>query len=73
MYAQPEATRRLLTTFYRSGKADASLFRHRPVNFNPGWMSFPFIAKTLLATAIVLVGAGALLLTWVFRRKRKAA
>ena len=68
---QPDATQRLLTTFYRTGRADASGFHYRPVNFDPGWMSFPLIAKALLGAALLIAGAAAGLLVWLFRRRRK--
>ena len=54
---QPAATRRLLTAFYDTGRVDASLYRHRPVNFDPGWMSFPLLAKALAGMALLLVAA----------------
>jgi pimeloyl-ACP methyl ester carboxylesterase len=34
-WGEPEATRRLLTTFYRTGQVDSSLFTYRPVKFGP--------------------------------------
>lgn len=55
IYQQPEATRRLLTTFFDSGRADASLFRYHPVNFDPGWMRLPLIAKALVALSLLAV------------------
>lgn len=69
MYAQPEATRHLLTTFYDSGRVDASWYKHRPVNFNPGWKSFPLIAKSLMAVALLVAVALSWLAFWLFRRK----
>jgi pimeloyl-ACP methyl ester carboxylesterase len=73
MNFQPDATHHLLTTFYRTGRVDASGFQHRPVNFDPGWMSFPFIAKALAASALLVVGAATCLLAWLFRRRRMAS
>jgi pimeloyl-ACP methyl ester carboxylesterase len=70
---QPEATHRLLATFYKTGRVDASWFQHRPVNFDPGWMSFPFIAKALVASALLVVGTVTGLLVWLFRRRRKTS
>ena len=69
---QPEATRRLLTTFYRTARVDTSGFHYRPVNFNPGWMTFPLIAKALLGAALLIAGVATGLLVWLFRRRRKA-
>jgi hypothetical protein len=73
MYYQPEATHRLLATFYRTGRVDASWYQHRQVNFDPGWMSFPFIAKALVAVALLIIVTMISLLTWVFRRRRKTS
>jgi pimeloyl-ACP methyl ester carboxylesterase len=69
LYYQPEATRRLLTAFYDTGRVDASLYRHRPVNFNPGWMSFPLIAKALAGAVLVLTAAILWLAVWLIRRR----
>jgi len=64
---QPAATERLLTSFYDTGVADASLFTYAPMDFHVG-LGFPLLAK-LLAGAVVLliafVGAG---MIWVLRR-----
>jgi pimeloyl-ACP methyl ester carboxylesterase len=73
MNYQPEAMRHLLTTFYRTGKVDGARFTYRPVNFDPGWKSFPFLAKALLGAALLIAGAATGLLVWLFRRRRKGA
>jgi hypothetical protein len=69
MYAQPEATRHLLTAFYNSGRVDASWYKHRPVNFNPGWKSFPLIAKGLVAAVLLVAAALGRLAFRLFRRR----
>ena len=69
---QPEATHRLLATFYRTGRVDASSFRYRPVNFDPGWMRFPLIAKALLGAVLLIAGVATGLMVWLFRRGRRA-
>jgi hypothetical protein len=51
---QPEARQRLLTSFYNTGKADASLYQILPMNFKPA-MRFPTLAKVLLVVSILLV------------------
>ena len=51
---QREARQRLLTSFYDTGKADASLYQYLPMNFKPA-MRFPVMAKILLAVSILLV------------------
>lgn len=58
---QPEATSHLLTTFYKTGDVDDSLFTYHPMNFEVGMMGFPTLAKVLLAAIIIiplLVAAG---------------
>lgn len=72
-YAQPKASRHLLARFFDTGAVDASAFRYRPVTFDPGWMSFPLIAKCLLAIVIAVLAGLALLVRWlIVRRLRKA-
>jgi len=70
---QPEATMRLLTTFYDTGVADDSLFTYQPMNFDVS-LGFPAIAKLVLA-AIVLIVVLVVALVWFIiarRRKRRA-
>ena len=51
---QPEARQRLLTSFYDTGTADASLYKYLPMDFKPA-MRFPLLAKVLVAVSILLV------------------
>ena len=51
---QPEATLRLLTSFYDTGIADDSLSRYTPMDFKVGF-GFPLLAKILLGTGVMLV------------------
>jgi pimeloyl-ACP methyl ester carboxylesterase len=51
---QPEARQRLLTSFYDTGAADASLYTLLPMNFKPS-MRFPVLAKVLVAVSVILV------------------
>jgi len=68
---QPEATRHLLTTFYETGEVDDSLYTYQPMNFDVGLMSFPLIAKVLVAV-IVLVPLLLVALVWfIVRRVRR--
>jgi pimeloyl-ACP methyl ester carboxylesterase len=53
---QPEATLRLLTTFYDTGVADDSLYQYAPMDFNVK-LGFPLLAKILLGTGVMLVMA----------------
>ena len=50
---QPEAARRLLTSFYDTGIADNSLYKYLPMDFKPS-LRLPLLAKVLLGVGIVL-------------------
>jgi predicted sugar kinase len=63
---QPEALRRLLTSFYDTGVADDSLFTYHPVDFHVG-LGYPEQAKLGLA-AIVLVFVIVVALVWFVAR-----
>lgn len=65
---QPEATIHLLTTFYDTGKVDASRYSYQPMDFNIGLMSFPFLAK-VLAVVIILVPFLLAALVWLVVRE----
>jgi len=51
---QPEASERLLTSFFDTGEADDSLFTYQPWEYNPG-LGFPAIAKIILAVGALIV------------------
>lgn len=51
---QPEATERLLISFYDTGVADDSLFTYEPMDFAVG-MGFPALAKIGLGAVVVLI------------------
>jgi len=51
---QPEATIHLLTTFYDSGEVDDSYYSYQPMDFNVGFMSFSFLAKTLVVIILLV-------------------
>ena len=59
---QPEASRRLLSSFYETGVGDDSLFTYQPWDFHVR-LGFPAMAKLIVA-AIALVVAGMLALLW---------
>jgi len=61
--SQPEASERLLTSFFDTGEADDSLFTYQPWEYNVG-LGFPAIAKIVLA-------AGALIVTFILIVVRK--
>ncbi|MGB8214430.1 MAG: alpha/beta hydrolase [Anaerolineales bacterium] len=50
---QPEARQRLLTSFYDTGMADASLYQYLPMNFKPA-MRFTVLAKILVGVIVLL-------------------
>jgi pimeloyl-ACP methyl ester carboxylesterase len=52
--SQPEASERLLTSFFDTGEADDSLFIDQPWEYSPG-LGFPAIAKIILAVGVLIV------------------
>jgi pimeloyl-ACP methyl ester carboxylesterase len=70
-YLQPEATRRLLTTFFLTGKVDDSLYEPNPVNFEPGW-GFPLIAKLAFGGAVLVIIITVILLRFAYRLLRRS-
>ena len=52
--SQPEATERLLTSFFDTGEADDSLFTDQPWKYNPG-LGFPALAKIILAVVVLII------------------
>ena len=53
---QPEATKRLLTSFYDTGVGDDSLYTYQPVDFSVGFLnSFPNLAKLIVAVPVLVV------------------
>lgn len=67
---QPEATRHLLTTFFKTGVVDASLYQPNPVNFRPRW-GMPLIAKLAVGGAILTLIVTLLLVWFSIRRLRR--
>jgi pimeloyl-ACP methyl ester carboxylesterase len=53
-HIQPEATLRLLTSFYDTGEADDSLYKYEPMNFKVS-LGFPVLAKIFLASSALLI------------------
>jgi pimeloyl-ACP methyl ester carboxylesterase len=60
--SQPEASERLLTSFFDTGTADDSLFIDQTWEYNPG-LGFPAIAKISVAVIVLF----ALLIGWAVR------
>jgi len=54
LWGQPEASEKLLSSFFDMGEADDSLFTYQPWVYNVG-LGFPVIAKTILAVGILIV------------------
>lgn len=69
---QPEASTRLLTSFFETGEVDDSLYTVQAIDFDVGTSTHPTIAKILLALLVVVAALAALLLLLmalhVFRR-----
>jgi pimeloyl-ACP methyl ester carboxylesterase len=70
LYLQRDATRHLLTTFFTTGKVDASLFEPNTVNFKPKW-GFPLIAKLLVAGVVLTLVIGIFLLRLFYKLVRR--
>jgi hypothetical protein len=67
---QPEAFERLITSYYDTGVADASLYVYQPVSFEPG-MRLTTVAKLLVAVIILAPALFILGAAFVVRRIRR--
>jgi pimeloyl-ACP methyl ester carboxylesterase len=67
---QPEAFERLVTSYYTSGNADASLYEYQPLSFTPK-VSMVTLAKIVLAVLVILPPLLIAVIVGVIRRKRK--
>jgi len=67
---QPAATEHLLVTYFNTGEVDDSRFTYQPMNYDVGMMSFPLLAKVLVALIILvpllLIGG-----VWLIVRRRQ--
>ena len=70
MTLQPEALERLITTYYDTGVADASLYVYQPLSFEPN-MSLTVMAKLLVAAMVVLPVLIIVIVTLMARRTRR--
>ena len=71
---QPEASERLLTSFYDTGIADDSLFTYHQVDFSVGTLSsYPLLAKLLVVFPILVIVLVAALIWFIVRRMRRRA
>lgn len=79
MTLQPEAFERLVTSYYQSGQADASLFTYEPLSFTPDLRPTTLaklgVAAGVLLLALLILGVLAILLFlggfWGWRRHRQ--
>jgi hypothetical protein len=60
---QPEASTRLINTFFDSGKVDDLLYHPETVDFMPAW-TFGDVAKVFVALALALAAVTVLSLVW---------
>lgn len=67
---QPEASTRLINSFLDTGRADASLFEPRTLEFTPE-QTFGAMAKTILGILLALAALAVLSLAVMARRVRK--
>jgi len=67
--SQPDATRRLLQTYIRTGDIDISGFSYKPVSFGVAW-GFPVLAKFVVGGAILLIMLVGGVMFYVVRRFR---
>jgi hypothetical protein len=68
---QPAAFERLVSSYYRTGTADDSLFEYQPLRFTPR-MRLPVMAKVVVTTSAVLVFLLGVGIALFIRRRRKA-
>jgi hypothetical protein len=66
---QPEASSRLVNTYFDSGRVDDSLYRHVNVNFTPT-VAQPALARAIAGTLAGLALLAVLSLLWMARRVR---
>jgi pimeloyl-ACP methyl ester carboxylesterase len=71
---QPEASTRLLTTFFDTGEVDDSLYTLQTVDFDVGVASAPTLAKILLGMMVGFALLAIALLAWMaFRVSRRGS
>jgi pimeloyl-ACP methyl ester carboxylesterase len=67
---QPEASKRLLTSFYDTGVADDSLFTYQPMDFDVG-LGFPLMAKIMVVVVVLVLIGLYFLIRFIVRRIRR--
>ncbi|GAB3453502.1 alpha/beta fold hydrolase [Actinophytocola sediminis] len=68
---QPEASEQLLTAFFDDGKVDPSGYDNRPVDFDPGFLSWSTIAWLILGALVGFPLVAIVLLGVLARRVRR--
>jgi pimeloyl-ACP methyl ester carboxylesterase len=70
---QPQATERLITSFYDTGVADDSLYTYAPIDFRVSW-GYPTLAKLGLGVLLLIIAVIAGVIWLMLRRlKRRMA
>jgi pimeloyl-ACP methyl ester carboxylesterase len=67
---QPEATARLINTYFETGEVDTSLFRPQSIDFTPGFTGTA-LAKIVAGTMVGLALLAVTSLLWMVRRVSK--
>jgi hypothetical protein len=67
---QPEATERLLTSFFDTGVADDSLYVYAPMSYKAR-LSFPMLAKVALGVLVLVLLAGVAVIWFAILRVRR--
>ena len=70
--SQPEARIRMLTTFFDSGQADASLYTYQPLDFDVG-LGWAGLARRIVGVVFLLVVVVGILIVFFVRRRRRRA
>ena len=68
LWQQPEATARLLSSFFDTGLADDSLFVYQPWVYEAG-LGFPAIAKIIAAVILVVISILIFVIRFIIKRK----
>jgi hypothetical protein len=68
--AQPQATQRLITSFYDTGVADDSLYTYAPIDFQISW-GYPTLAKLGLGLVLLIIAIVAVVIWLTIRRVKR--
>ena len=70
LWRQPEASERLLTSFFDTGDADDSLFTYQPWEYDPG-LGFPAMAKIIAGVILLIIAISGFIVRWVIKKKSR--